>query len=204
MTIRKLNGVESVYWIAFNEPTTNWKLVVFDAITALECVRRSQYPTYSNETSILTALIPCGIGFSTRLVPSHAYHVPPVRHEPVYGLGYRPKDWEVTDDSWLANYSSYIDAHKFLLESSRSVAAFKQGGIVWRLAIDVLGFQEVSTVMLDAINGPTPDVFGPKGTGHYFVANGEPWCDDQLSEHELDIICGVYRVYTGLYLFAGY
>ena len=71
-----------------------------------------------------------------------------------------------------------------LLNSPRGRAALKEGGIVWRLAMEDL--------QQDAIfNGPT------EMRSQVFITDGLECYDDVLTDQELEIICGVYYVGTG-------
>ena len=78
-----------------------------------------------------------------------------------------------------ANFLSLPQAHTALL----------QGGIVWRLAIEVLGDHAEDVVL----NGPSDDVleFGSK-----ICYNGNEFWDDGLNKAEMDLICGVYKLYS--------
>jgi hypothetical protein len=62
-----------------------------------------------------------------------------------------------------------------------------KGGIVWRLSWDAVGVEV-------ALGGPSPEVFQ---TGHWFLSEGAYLWDDELSDDELNLICGVYKVFTG-------
>jgi len=62
-----------------------------------------------------------------------------------------------------------------------------KGGIVWRLSWDAVGVEA-------ALGGPSPEVFQ---TGHHFFSEQAYLWDDELSEDELNLICGVYKVFTG-------
>ena len=61
------------------------------------------------------------------------------------------------------------------------------GGIVWRLAI--------ASVLDNAVlMGPSQDVFSE---GSFLSpADGYLW-DNTLPEDDLEVVCGVYKVYTG-------
>ena len=63
------------------------------------------------------------------------------------------------------------------------------GGIVWRLAI-------VSVSDNAVLMGPSQDVFSE---GSFLsLADGYLW-DNTLSEDDLKVLCGVYKVYTGMF-----
>ncbi|KJA19399.1 hypothetical protein HYPSUDRAFT_143837 [Hypholoma sublateritium FD-334 SS-4] len=80
---------------------------------------------------------------------------------------------------------------KVLLTSSRGRAAILKGGIVGRIAKEYLSVDSV-------LHGPSVEItthrvgyFGP-------VASGDKrYCDDELTAHEIAVICGTYTLYTG-------
>ena len=63
------------------------------------------------------------------------------------------------------------------------------GSIVWHLAV-------ASVLNNTVLMGPSQDVFSE---GSFLSsADGYLW-DDTLSEDDLEVICGVYKVYTGMF-----
>ncbi|EGO04479.1 hypothetical protein SERLA73DRAFT_44533 [Serpula lacrymans var. lacrymans S7.3] len=99
-------------------------------------------------------------------------------------LGYQRKGYK----SDVIDYSCYQDVCNKLLLSTCGHVALLQGGIVWCLAINVLSPEAV-------LSGPSSDTREPKEIfqttdGHFFI-------NDCLSQEELDLISGVYNVYTG-------
>jgi hypothetical protein len=54
----------------------------------------------------------------------------------------------------------------------------------------------------DVLGGPTESaiVFG-EGVYYHDVA-GNVWCDDALTEYEMNLICGLHNISTGTYSFA--
>ncbi len=70
-------------------------------------------------------------------------------------------------------------------------AALLVGGLVWRLALEHLGMESVSF-------GPSSAVV-QHGLGYLFkVPDGQIYIDDGLTQNELEVICGLYRCYTGM------
>jgi hypothetical protein len=90
------------------------------------------------------------------------------------------------------DYLVYEKHRASILSSQRGRAALLCGGIVWRLAKDFLSADAV-------LQGPSP-----AATVHrwgFKAATSREDCklhDDDLSELDLDLICGVYRCYTGM------
>lgn len=87
----------------------------------------------------------------------------------------------------VVDYKGYERDRATFLLSDRARAALLEGGIVWRLAIEHLKFDDV-------IGGPAE-----LDSGLYERFDGElvgGW-DDKLTNDELDLICGVYKIFTG-------
>ena len=64
---------------------------------------------------------------------------------------------------------------------------------MWRIAVELWG----SDLMTEAIEGPSEDVYD---TGEPFRPHrGPDYLDDQLTESEIDVICGVYHVLTSMW-----
>lgn len=85
-------------------------------------------------------------------------------------------------------YRLYEDRRDSFLRGPRSRAALLAGGIVWRLALEVLGKEP-------AIGGPSDDAL-INGTRTAITGIGEMY-DDQLTPEEEAFICGVYRITIG-------
>lgn len=172
------------YRIRYDDPAEAncwWELLV-DAVTAVELYRRR---TIMCALHAVEFLVDRGIPFRTIFIPDQreGLHLcPPVQTV----LGWRLPDFAPT--SW--DYREYERRVYALISQPKGRAALLRGGIVWRLAIEVLGgdWRELAKA------GPSEDfiyygqVFVPPRGDHYY--------DDGLSSDELDVICGVYKVYT--------
>jgi hypothetical protein len=162
-----------------NDPS--WHLVVEDPVTALECCRRDLGPSI---VDIARVLLLSGKPFTTCVRPVTPGHVTPSlrRRDPV-GLGWRQMGYK--GDS--RDYAGYEDRRTAFLAQPRGRKAVLEGGIVWRLAINTVEIAQV-------LSGPSDEVFeyGRAITD----TNGEELWDDALSEDELNLICGVYKVHT--------
>lgn len=110
--------------------------------------------------------------------------LPPAAETPMFregvplGLGARSADCVYTK----YDYASYEKERDDLLRSSKGRVALMMGGIVWRLAMECIGVENV-------LRGPGDD----HTESDLIVINDCKFLDDTLSEHELDVICGVYR-----------
>jgi hypothetical protein len=75
---------------------------------------------------------------------------------------------------------------EFLQEHNHAKAALASGGILWHLCIDYLEVQS-------AFRGPIAE---PQHQTTV-VVNGQPYVRDTLEQHEEDLVCGMYKRFTG-------
>ena len=125
-----------------------------------------------------------GIAFKTLIPLPPFWAAIPGSPWPIVGLGWRRPNYTPDVFEFYA-YEAKRDL--FLRINPHARAALLYGGIIWRLVTDALEFGP-------AYDGPSEDVY-TYGSRHFSQLGS--FCDDQLSEDELDLICGVYRVYTG-------
>ncbi|KAH8115503.1 hypothetical protein DFH11DRAFT_1488066, partial [Phellopilus nigrolimitatus] len=112
-------------------------------------------------------------------------------------LGWRPKGY-VPDD---LDYGVYEDRVRDLLaDSSRARAALMTGGIVWRLAVEFIGVEGVKCVLDGPSDRVYQSIFLTRKAKAVSAQEGTPgsstWWDDSLTDGELDLICGTYKIYT--------
>lgn len=93
------------------------------------------------------------------------------------GLGRRPRDFTPVEQDYVA----YLHARNYLLRTAYGPAIRRHGGIVGRLAAEIVPDIEV-------LNGPAvcDAIIGYDGDYVYV--------DDDVSDEMLDIVCGVYHV----------
>ncbi|KAF9472807.1 hypothetical protein BDN70DRAFT_773109, partial [Pholiota conissans] len=96
---------------------------------------------------------------------------------PLRGLGDRPQDYKPT----AVDYTEYLRRREDLLKGPKGRAALMHGGIVARIARDVVEPHIV-------LNGPSSDAV-TIGEHKRYTLN-----DDVLDKNDVDIICGVYYV----------
>jgi hypothetical protein len=163
-----------------NQP---FQLAVPDAATALQCLRETWGPHVED---IIRQLLRLGIPFTTR-VPGPEPDSAISSRRPVV-LGYREVGYK--PDS--VDYAEYETIRRAFCESEQhSRAALLKGGIVWRLVKETLSPGDV-------LAGPTANVCCH---GHALTSpNNQSLWDDDLSEDELDMICGVYKIFTGNFI----
>jgi hypothetical protein len=178
------NTAKKLYFIYATKATKgiDWLLAVDSPVTAIQCLRSCR-----DITEAVRYLMGQGIPFNT-LNPCHTFS-PPLTGPPPppISLGVRPIGYQPD----AADYAAYEAARDHFLRSSRARAAILKGGIVWRLAMEFIGPGCVLT-------GPS-DVASSEGQIFHFT-DDTIFCEDILNDDELDLICGVYRVYTGRYL----
>ena len=90
------------------------------------------------------------------------------------------------------DYHAYVQERSALLADARVArAALLRGGIVWRLAITTLSFDDV-------LRRPSvAATLHHRGVCFKTGDNSVELCDDGLSQLEYDTLCGLYRCYTG-------
>ena len=162
-----------------------WVLVVADPATALQCARSGWGPKKSD---IVRELLGRGIRFNTmetldanpRTLCAYLRRCP--------GLGYRPAGYKPD----ILDYKSYEELRDRFLRQPFGRAALLEGGIVWRLSLEALG-------IAPALDGPGTDAieYGIRTTAIDSSGRRFTLYDDVLSEEETDLICGVYKIYTG-------
>lgn len=165
-----------------NVEDAQFELGLTSAATTLEILRHEWGPDL---ISIAKQLLDRGIPFNLFI---HASIGKPTCHFlPRYaGLGYRSSNYRPD----VVDYEAYeVERNRFLM-SARGRAALLAGGLIARLARDVVSYEDV-------FYGPS-DGFEQHG----FCLSDEKhpdfalW-DDCLTEDEQDLICGVYRIDTG-------
>jgi hypothetical protein len=161
---------------------TPLELGLCNAVDYLEIRRRGWGPRL---VDVATELVLRGIPFHVcRTAPRPTIYIsPPV---PYYsGLGYRPQDYEPD----YHDYRLYLSHREDFLRSPRGQLALRAGGIVTRIARDTI---VLNPSLVEAPVDLNSSAFISDGSvGHFY---------DELSSHEVDLICGVYHVDTGLTL----
>ncbi|KAG2342304.1 hypothetical protein BDR05DRAFT_886433 [Suillus weaverae] len=88
-----------------------------------------------------------------------------------------------------ADYIMYEQHRHEFMNQPRARAALLHGGLVWRLALHSLGFDILPSV-LDGISWEAVPF------GLMLDVNGQTYFDDELSEEEVDFMCGTYYVHN--------
>jgi hypothetical protein len=88
-----------------------------------------------------------------------------------------------------ADYIAYEQYHHEFMNEDHARAALLRGGILWWLALLSLGFDSLPSVLIGLSRDAVP-------FGQMLTINDVTHFDDDLSEEEVDFICGTYYVYT--------
>jgi hypothetical protein len=160
-----------------DDAETPWTLLVTDPIAVLQCLRKSPGP---KTTDIAKYLARHGIPFQTVIRPTQ--RIMPITPTSVF-LGWRRQGYQPDH----IDYTDYEAKRDAFLESPRARAALLMGGIVWRLAKHSLNLDCV-------LSGPSSQA-RYHGLRHHSKMLGDT-IDDELTSDEIDLICGVYWIYT--------
>ncbi|TFK58803.1 hypothetical protein BDN72DRAFT_781567 [Pluteus cervinus] len=156
--------------------TTKWKVAVPAAADVLTILRLNSQCT---DYEIARFLLVNGIPFHTLRLT----YAPALRQSRNIALEWRSMAYTFTVDDYHAYHSRLVS----FLTTSRGRAALLEGGIVWRIAKDIVSFS-------DALQGPCD----PMDSGRSLIYDHPSipdarYFDDRLSLAEIDLICGVYE-----------
>ncbi len=164
--------------------SSDWLIALTSAADAARTFRLLMDENHST-ISLSMQLVAVGITFHTL---RHLSILPTViLSSPSTLIPIRVRDHVFTID----DHSAYVERRARILKSPRGRAALLRGGLIWRLALEHLGMESVSF-------GPS-SVAVQYGLGYVFKApDGHLYIDDDLTQDELEVICGSYRCYTGI------
>lgn len=154
-----------------------------DPVAVLNVIRRQWGPHLSD---VAAELVSAGIPFSTRVVYPD---IPRPAIARTTALGFLPFHYQLH----TSDYFVYLNRRDSLLQRRYGRAALAKGGILGRLAREALG----DDIKLLIQNGPSSEVL-QYGTA---IRIGQLYYwDDELTEDEEQIICGVYKFSTGEFI----
>jgi hypothetical protein len=173
------------FWLTGDQ---EWLVGCTSASVALLICRLDQ--SLVDPISIAHHLVGQGIQF-------HTWEATPTTPEPFVRktkclIKFRRQHYRFTKD----DFESYLLTHRSLLRGSASAcrAALMRGGIIWRLALEDVSFDNVfigpSTHTLEGSGITRGD-----GQGAFLV-------DDELNLDELECICGLYETFLSAFLFS--
>lgn len=174
----------------FSSPQSSacqWVLGVHSPAAALYVCRYIvENPQAHTLLTVAQRLLDRGIPFRT-LVPLQCNLKQETISMPYSARTYRLVTHNFTKD----DFDAAMLACQSVLKSPQGRAALLRGGIVGRIAKEYLSKDDV-------LVGPSIEVtvhqvgyIAPSGTNH------TRFCDDQLTDNEIGIICGTYSLYTG-------
>ncbi|KAJ3850684.1 hypothetical protein EV368DRAFT_44759 [Lentinula lateritia] len=183
-----LFSFNGVYYLIQAQGATDhepYLIALRSAATVMEIARREWGPMTEN---IITCLIEHGMPFNTLMAsyPPRKYRAIPCRRPAMLGL--RPATFKPT----LQDYRGYEILRDDFLCSARGPAALLAGGIISRLAREVVDVNDVC-------DGPTGHALqeGEYSLCVWEMGQNRAFWDDQLTNEEMDLICGSYEVVTG-------
>lgn len=178
-------GVEvetDLWFIEDRSRTESWILAVELASSVVQILRNEMWG--STRWDWANQLLERGMAFQTLGTTGRK---PYNGKSKTLAMGWRPHNFI---PKMAIDYVAYVAKRDDFLSGPRGRAALLRGGIVWRLAKDVV---KRSTVVV----GPCrPEYEAPKLV-FKGRSDGRFMYDDDLTEEETDLICGVYRVHTG-------
>ncbi|KAG5653251.1 hypothetical protein H0H81_001508 [Sphagnurus paluster] len=182
----RIDGTKHYFLRPKNAPNVPFELVFTSAATVVEILRRRLWGLDFHR--LVRKLLDRGMHFKTCVTGSSALsqqhlHLHSTITHQFPGLGYRPPNYKPD----AADYAAYEHVRDMFLDSPKGRAALLHGGIISRLAKDVVHYQHV-------LERPMPNVIISNGP---LVPVQSIGCwDDTLTEHEINLICGVYKVDT--------
>ncbi len=177
--LRQLPG--DVYLFDFEkEATVEWHICVTDVSLALFIVRLDDE---LSDYDVAQTLLNQGSPFWT-VLPSLPFPVVP---SPLGISRLRLSTYQFTAE----DYHGYCHDRAEVLTSPRVARqALMRGGILWRLAMEHASFQDV-------LAGPSIVATIHHQCKPFNKGSDGIYIDDVLTIHEMEVICGVYYVYTG-------
>jgi len=160
-----------------------WTLAVPDALTAVMCLRRD-WSSVTDIKQVALALLKRGMAFRTlqKMAVGPNFRRPLTELQ-TYTLGHHPPSFQAT----YADYIVYEQRRHEFMNQPRARAALLHGGLVWRLALHSLGHDNLAPVLV----GLSPEA---AASGLVLYGNGQSYYDDELSEEEIDFMCGTYYI----------
>ncbi|KAJ8094070.1 hypothetical protein PM082_009961 [Marasmius tenuissimus] len=171
------------YEIAEHGERRPMSLIVPDPLTVLQVFRENWGPKLAD---VVSRMVQNGIEFHLVIpgppMPTTSCKKVSAPSEP--RLGYRPNAYVPDKGDFVA----YVSARNQFLRGDRGKIALCQGGILARLAREVVGEESV-------IDGPDSSIVFSKGRC-FFEEDQIGYWGDVLTEAEVDLICGVYYCAT--------
>ncbi|KAF7333829.1 hypothetical protein MVEN_02339800 [Mycena venus] len=190
----------AVYYVLcdHNSGLGSESLLLLQAADVLEIIRQGWGPCVKD---VAKQLLLRGIPFRIAVMESvnlmrQREAVVPGRRRPAVnvnsGLGYRAENYQPT----IHDYHAYLtQLNSQLLHTRRGRVAPPYGGVIGRIARSEVSDEHV-------LRGPSDDVYDT-GVCLWDGRSDHAYWHESLTEHEMDLICGVYYVATGKKIEAG-
>ncbi len=176
--IRVTNQKEDMYRVSDGQEC-EYELIVGRATAVVVCLRQVKCITLDEVTEHLCSW---GIRLSTCRRIRHEDWAARTTLRASERIPYRVKGFQLTRD----DYTSYVGRRKQIFRSNEVLrAALKHGGVPWRLAMEE-GPEDFVT------SGPSSRV--TEVGGFYKTEGGDELWDEMLTDDQMDVICGVYKV----------
>ncbi|KAJ7075239.1 hypothetical protein B0H15DRAFT_961708 [Mycena belliarum] len=158
-------------------------ILIPSAVTTLQVVRMGWGPDLQE---VIYHLLQHGVEF--RVCIRHSVGIEPIIPIPdrFTGLGYRRKGYKPTS----ADHGVYVEQREDFLRSPRGRAALFAGGIIGRLAQLIVDESLASM-------GPSREVL-TTGVRLWDGCSSAAYWDDNLTDQDIDLICGVYEIATAI------
>ena len=183
LLVHRNHGYDPLIYMLTHSSDDNEAIILPNATSAVHCLRWAADSQTWSLTDISAHLLKYGMEFkrATTTVPLRLSG-PLFQHR---GLGYRPFGYRGTTNDYL----SYKEQVRQLVESRLGRAAPMTGGLIWRLSLDAIGVDAA----LQAICKDPPTLADPHRI-HVTQTRKRSYYDDFLSEHDREVICGLYIV----------
>ncbi|KXN83493.1 hypothetical protein AN958_01350 [Leucoagaricus sp. SymC.cos] len=162
--------------------TVHWSLAVYSAPATLFICRLDEK---MHKEDVVMELVNNGIPFQTLQRKDTLAHAPVDRIAPLL------VPWHLNDHIFdSTDWEFYRKQCRAVMLLQRARAALLRSGFVWRIGLDYMDRREAAR--------------GPWGihvdASHMFSvkdSSGVEYVDDELTKDEYDVLCGIYRLYTG-------
>jgi hypothetical protein len=159
----------------------DWSLSVTSVVNLFNAMRLDLRAT---KYTVARHFLDHGVAFRTLVKLPPTFRPLPPPPDPLWFV--KIKSIRCSDTVFTtADYTAYESHRRLILSQVHARAALLKGGIIWRLAREDIGLNDV-------LDGPSSMAL-KHGIG--FCEDG--FLDDELTTEELDGICGVYQCFTG-------
>lgn len=171
-----------------------WVLGVEDAVSTLQGIRSQSSDVYE----LVRYFVARGMPFSTLSSRPGRDDAQQLADElsATIDLGWR----HISCKSGLEDYAAYERRFAaFLVDNPHARAVIMRGGLLWRLAVELLGIDDAAAM---ALTGPSPYrfkiVYETSPFPNPSQGPSTAWWDDSLTDAEENLLCGAHKLYRGM------